>query len=464
MKKFLDDDFLLEGNVAKRLYDHAKTLPIFDYHCHLSPKEIYENRKFATITEVWLGGDHYKWRALRALGVDESYITGNQDDYQKFLKWAESMPLLVGNPLYHWTHLELQRFFGIKTLLNATSAPEIYRICNEKLKTMGAREMILMSNVKCLFTTDDPLDDLKYHHLLASDKTFDVKVLPAFRPDKAINIELSWFSDYIKDLGVVAGQKIATLKDLETALISRIDHFHKHGCRASDHALDVIMYLPATFDEVAKIFQKGLNKQLLTDEEIRKYKGYMMHFFGVQYHQRQWVQEYHIGALRDLSSRMLKKLGPNTGYDAINDGLVAKDLSSLLDSLDQVDKLPKTIIFCLNPRDNEMIATIITCFQSQLPGKMQYGSAWWFNDQKDGMERQLEAHMQNGVLARFIGMLTDSRSFLSYTRHEYFRRILCNKLGHLVENGEYPDDLPTLLKIVGDICYNNAMSYFQITL
>lgn len=462
MKKFMDKDFILETETASKLYhEYAADMPIFDFHCHLNVSEIYEDKKFRNITEAWLGGDHYKWRLMRQLGVDESYITGDKSDWEKFEKFAEVMPYAIGNPIYHWTHLELQRFFGIYDLLSPATAKSIFNRCNEKLETLTARELIKMSNVKKLFTTDDPIDDLHFHKLIAEDDSFDVVVGPAFRPDKVINIELPTFIPYIEKLGEVSGIKIENVADLCNALESRIEFFDSMGCVCSDHALDVVMYAPATPADVEAAFQKAMSGKMLTTLEIEQYKGAILVFLGREYAKRNWVQQYHIGALRNNSKRYMGLLGPDTGFDAIEDQTFAKKLSMLLDKLDSTDELPKTILYCLNPRDNEVLAAIINCFQQAgTVSKMQFGSGWWFNDQKDGMQRQLMSLSQVALLSKFVGMLTDSRSFLSYTRHEYFRRILCNMLGNLIENGEYPCDIEFVGQIVRDICYNNAIAYF----
>lgn len=463
MKKFMDKDFVLRNETAKTLYhDYAENMPIFDYHCHLPIQEIYEDRKFANITECWLGGDHYKWRLMREMGVDESYITGDKDDYEKFLKYAEVMPYAIGNPIFHWTHLELQRYFDINEILSPKTAKEIFDKCNEKLQTLTARKMITMSNVKRIFTTDDPIDDLRFHKLLKEDKSFEVEVVPAFRPDKAINIELPTYVPYIAKLADAANVKIDGIDSLCEALTKRIEFFDSVGCVCSDHALDVVMFAPATKEQVDKIVKKALGGDDLTQHEIEQYKGYILVHLGRQYARLHWVQQYHIGALRNNSARYMRELGPDTGFDAIEDRTFAKKLSMLLDTLDGTNELPKTILYCLNPRDNEVLATIMNCFQQAgVVGKMQFGSAWWFNDQKDGMERQLTALSQLGLLSKFVGMLTDSRSFLSYTRHEYFRRIVCNMLGELIEEGEYPADIEFVGSVVQDICYNNAVNYFK---
>ena len=462
MKNFMDKDFVLKNQTAVTLYEnYAKDMPIFDFHCHLPVEEIYNDRKFGSITECWLGGDHYKWRLMREMGIDESYITGDKDDYEKFLKYAEVIPYAIGNPILHWTHMELKRYFGIDEVLSPKTAKEIFDKCNEKLQTLTARKMITMSGVKKLFTTDDPIDDLHYHKLLKDDKTFDVEVYPAFRPDKAINIELPTYVPYIGKLAEAAGTEINGIDSLCDALTARIEYFDSVGCVCSDHALDVVMFMPADRDTVDGIVKKALAGQNLTREEIEQYKGYILVHLGKQYARLHWVQQYHIGALRNNSRRYMSMLGPDTGFDAIEDQTFAKKLALLLDTLDSTDELPKTILYCLNPRDNEVLAAMINCFQhAGVVGKMQFGSAWWFNDQKDGMERQLMALSQLGLVSKFVGMLTDSRSFLSYTRHDYFRRILCNMFGTLIEEGEYPDDVEFAGQIVKDICYNNAVNYF----
>ncbi len=468
MKPFLDENFLLNNETAVRLYnDYAKDMPIFDYHCHLSPKEIAENKRYRNITEIWLGGDHYKWRAMRANGVDERYITGDAPDKEKFLKWAETMPDCIGNPLYHWTHLELQRFFGINTLLSPATAEEIWEKCNAMLQTdqFTARSLIKRSNVKAVCTTDDPSDSLEYHIALAKDPSFDVKVLPACRPDKAINIEKEGFAAYLTRLGESAGITIKSFDDLRNALQKRMEFFHSVGCRLSDHAMDPVVFEESNEGEVNFVLQKALRNEPLTDLEVRKYKSQVMLFLGRLYAKLGWVMQLHIGTIRSTNQRMFKQIGPDTGYDAIGDYTFAQALAKLLDRLDQTDELPKTILYCLNPRDNEVLSTVAGCFQSGgIPGKMQFGSGWWFNDQKDGMIRQMVSLANLGVLARFVGMLTDSRSFLSYTRHEYFRRILCNMMGEWVETGEAPNDLKLLGNMVQNICFNNAKNYFGIEL
>lgn len=466
MKDFMNKDFLLDTPTAIKLYhNYAEEMPIFDYHCHLSPKEIAEDKKYRNITELWLGGDHYKWRAIRSNGIDEKYITGDADDKEKFLKWAETMPNCIGNPLYHWTHLELRRYFEIEDLLSPDTAESIWTRCNEMLEKdqFTAKNLIKRSNVKVVCTTDDPVDSLDYHKIIAEDKNFGVKVLPAFRPDKGINIDKEGFSEWIQRLGEVSGIKIATFQDLKHALTLRLDFFHKAGCRISDHGLDPLLFCEGTEEDASIILQKVLTGNPITPDEEALYKTQVLIFLGRQYARLGWAMQLHMGTLRNANTRMMQALGPDTGFDSIGDWTFASALASLLNELDKTDELPKTILYHLNPRENEVLGTIIGCFQGgKIPGKIQLGSAWWFNDQKDGMEKQLIALANLGLLSRFVGMLTDSRSFLSYIRHEYFRRILCNILGNWAEKGEIPNDMVLLGKMVQDICYNNAVNYFGI--
>lgn len=466
MKKFMDENFLLETEVAQKLYhEYAKEMPIFDYHCHLSPKEIAEDKRYKNITEIWLGGDHYKWRAMRSFGVPEESITGNSGDKEKFIAWIKTLSTAIGNPLYHWSHLELQRYFNISEIATLDKVDMLWDKCNAMLETksFSAKELIKKSNVKALCTTDDPTDDLKYHIELKEDKNFDTKVLPTFRPDKAVNIDKKGFPQYIEILSTVVGYEIDSYSKLCKAMEERIDFFHSVGCRVSDHGLDFPQYLEATKEELEIIFKKGLSEESLTGNEIRKYKGQLVQFFGKEYSKKNWVMQLHMGALRNNSKRMFELLGADVGFDSIGDWNMAEDLSRLLDSLDTTNELPKTILYTLNPKDNYVLGTMIGNFQGGgIAGKIQFGSGWWFNDQKDGMIEQMKALGNLGLLAKFVGMLTDSRSFLSYTRHEYFRRILCNILGNWVENGEFPQDYDLLGKIVQDICYNNAKDYFGI--
>lgn len=465
MKDFMNDDFLLENGTAVSLYhQYAKDMPIFDYHCHLSPKEIAENKQYRNITELWLGGDHYKWRAIRSNGIDEAYITGSASDKEKFLKWAETMPYCIGNPLYHWTHLELRRYFGINDLLSSETAESIWERCNQLLKSpeFTARSLIKRSNVKALCTTDDPVDTLEYHLMLAQDKSFDVKVLPTFRPDKAMNIEKPEFTQWLKKLEQASGFAIKCFEDLKKALEARIAFFHRAGCRISDHGLDPLVFLEGTESQADAVLVKALSGQALSQDEIALYKTQVLLFLGREYARMGWTMQLHMGTIRNSNTRMLKTLGPDTGFDTMGDWNLTVPLSKLLDALDQTQSLPKTILYSLNPRDNEAFGTLIGCFQGGTPGKLQLGSAWWFNDQKDGMERQLIALANLGLLSRFVGMLTDSRSFLSYIRHEYFRRILCNILGKWVENGEAPNDMTLMGNMIQNICFNNAREYFGI--
>ena len=462
MKQFLDKDFLLETETAKILYHKKKKkMPIFDFHCHLSCKDIFEDRQYSSITQLWLGEDHYKWRLMREMGVEEEYITGNKSDFEKFQKYAETIQYAIGNPIYHWTHLELRRYFDIYDILSPKTARKIYDEANGKLQSLTVRTLIEKSNVKKIFTTDDPIDDLIWHKRLA-EENYKTEVKPTFRPDKSLNIQLPSYAEYMSALGQVTGIKIDGIKSLLQALENRINYFADVGCVCADHALDEVMFLPATEKEADVIVKKALCGKQLNVDEIERYKGFLLTFLGRQYHSRGWVQQYHIGALRNVSTAKFNALGADCGCDTIGDKTFASKLSQILDSLERTNQLPKTILYCLNPRDNEVIATMMNCFQQGgIAGKMQYGSAWWFNDQKDGMCRQMETLMQVGLFSKFVGMLTDSRSFLSYARHEYFRRILCNKLASLIENGEYPCDVEFVGGVVCDICYNNAEKYFK---
>ncbi len=466
MKTFMNKDFLLDSDSAVTLYHtYAEQMPIFDYHCHLSPAEIAENKKYRNITELWLGGDHYKWRAIRSNGVDEKYITGDGDDKEKFLKWAETMPNCIGNPLYHWAHLELKRYFGIYELLSPETAEGIWEQCNQMLQQedFTAKNLISRSNVKVICTTDDPVDSLEYHRTIADDKTFTTKVLPTFRPDKGINIERDSFIPWLKLLEKASGIAITDFEQLKNALMTRLEFFHRAGCRVSDHGLEPVVFRKGTESQASMIMQKALSGSSLSQEEVELYKTQLLIFLGRQYSRLGWVMQFHIGTIRNNNSRMFQMIGPDTGFDSIGDWTYASSLSALLDTLDYTNELPKTILYHLNPRENEVLGTMIGCFQDgSFPGKIQLGSAWWFNDQKDGIEKHLSVLANQGLLSRFVGMLTDSRSFLSYTRHEYFRRILCNILGGWMEKGEIPADMALIGKIVQDICYNNAVQYFGI--
>ena len=465
MKQFMDQDFLLSNDTAKKLYhDFAAKMPIIDYHCHINPKEIALDRKFDNITQVWLGGDHYKWRQMRSNGVDEYYITGGASDREKFQKWAETLPKAIGNPLYHWSHLELQRYFDFHKPLNADTAEEAWEVCNAKLAQadMSVRNLIRRSNVTVICTTDDPIDTLEWHDAIAKDETFEVKVLPAWRPDKAMNIEKPDFTDYIAKLADVSGVAIASFEDLKKALRVRLDYFASKGCCVSDHALNYVMYSPASDEEIEAIFAKRLAGGAVTEQEELKFKTAFMLFVGKEYHRLDWAMQLHYGCKRDNNSLMYNKLGPDTGFDCINNYAPSSQMADFLNALIETDELPRTILYSLNPNDNAAIGTILGCFQdSSAIGKIQQGSAWWFNDHKTGMIDQMTSLANLGLLGNFIGMLTDSRSFLSYTRHEYFRRIMCNLIGEWVENGEYPYDEKMLKEIVEGISYNNTARYFK---
>ncbi len=464
MKQFMDKDFLLSNETAKTLYhDYAAKMPVIDYHCHINPREIAEDKTFDNITQVWLGGDHYKWRQMRSNGVDEKFVTGEASDKEKFMEWARTLPRAIGNPLYHWSHLELQRYFDYYGALNEKTAEEVWNLCNEKLNTpaMSARSIIKKSNVKLICTTDDPIDTLEWHKAIADDKSFDVKVLPAFRPDKAMNIEKPDFTDYLEKLSNVSNITINTFKDLCAALTNRLEFFKTMGCNVSDHALDYVMYKPATEEEIEAIFAKRLKGEIPTELDILKFKTAFMVYVGKEYNRLNWVMQLHYGTKRDNNTFRFNQLGADTGFDCINTYSSSAELSNFLNALNATDELPKTIIYSLNPTDNAAIGTVIGCFQdSSAKNKVQQGSAWWFNDHKVGMIDQMTSLANLSVLGNFIGMLTDSRSFLSYTRHEYFRRILCDLIGTWVENGEYPNDIEFLGQLVQDISYNNCVNYF----
>lgn len=467
MKAFLDDDFLLTTPTARRLYQVARSMPILDYHCHLDPKEIAQDRRFENITQVWLGGDHYKWRLMRANGVDEAYITGDAPDREKFQKWAETLELAIGNPLYHWSRLELRRYFGYEGVLNGDTAQEVWELCNQKLQEpgMSARNLIANSGVTLVCTTDDPADSLEWHQQLAQDSSFPVKVLPAWRPDAAMGLERPEYLDYLQRLGQAAGVEIRTYGDLKKALLSRMAFFDKMGCRASDHALTVAVCQPASEEELERVFQKRLEGEPLTQEELAAFQTGFLRFVAGEYKRLGWVMQLHYGCRRNNNTRMFHKLGRDTGYDAVLQGTPSLEVAAFLDLLASQDALPRMVLYSLNPNDDEGLNSVIGCFQDGTPlGRIQQGSAWWFNDHKAGMVKQLTAFANGGLLGNFIGMLTDSRSFLSYPRHEYFRRILCELLGAWVENGEYPADWKALEKMVRGVCYNNAVEFFGFPL
>ncbi len=465
MKPFMDENFLLHTKTAQDLYhNHAAKMPIFDYHCHINPKQIADDVRFENITQIWLYGDHYKWRGMRTNGVDERYCTGDASDWEKFEKWAETVPYTLRNPLFHWTHLELKKFFGINKVLSPATAREIWDECNAKLNTpeYSVRGIIRMANVHTICTTDDPVDSLEYHKQI-KESGFEVHVLPAWRPDKAMAVEnVKLYNEYLDKLAQAANLDITTFSGLIEALDKRHNFFHENGCRLSDHGLETAIAEDYTTAEIEQIFVKIRGGKELSQTEILKFKSAMLYEFGIMDHSRGWTQQFHIGALRNNSTRLFNKLGPDVGLDSIGDFEIAKPLSKLLDRLDLNNKLAKTILYNLNPRDNELMGTMIGNFQDgSVPGKMQFGSGWWFLDQKDGMEKQINALSNLGLLSRFVGMLTDSRSFLSYTRHEYFRRTLCNILGNDVENGEIPFDMDLLGQMVENICFNNAKNYFN---
>ncbi len=469
MKAFMDKDFLLETDTAKKLYhDFAENTPILDYHCHINPKEIAQDRQFDNITQVWLGGDHYKWRFMRSCGVDEKYITGDASDYDKFCKWAECLGKAIGNPLFHWSHLELRKYFGYTGVLSKKTADEVWNLCNAKLKepSMSARNLIKQSNVTLICTTDDPVDTLEWHKAIAADDSFDVLVLPAWRPDKAMNIEKADFAAYVDKLAAAAGvQSISTFYELKAALTNRMEFFASMGCNVSDHGLEYVMYAPVSEEEVAAIFAKRLKGEVLTKAEENGYKTAFMLFMGRECHRLNWTMQLHYGCKRDNNKLMYEKLGPDTGYDCINNYAPSAEMADFLNALNVTDQLPRTILYSLNPNDNQSIGTILGCFQdSTAVAKIQQGSAWWFNDHKTGMTDQMISLANLGNLSGFVGMLTDSRSFLSYTRHEYFRRILCNLIGNWVENGEFPADMDILEEIVKGISYYNAVRYFGFPL
>jgi len=476
----MDKDFLLCNSTAEKLYHEAAAAePIHDYHCHLVPQEIAENRRFPDLASIWLGGDHYKWRALRSNGVNEQLITGNADPYDKFLAWADTVPRLIGNPLYHWTHLELRRYFGIHEPLNSHSAPEIWKAANKQLAddpSLSVFGIFKKFNVYAVGTTDDPIDDLAWHK--KAQPNTETKVVPSFRPDRILNIEKADFPQYIASLGTAAGKSIDSLDSLLSAISSRIAFFHKTGCRISDHGLDYVPFATTLADscsarpgdinfslwekEVKDIFSKALNGTKPSVREADSWKTFLLNILGKHYADNGWVMQIHTAAIRDNNSAALAALGPNTGYDAVHDYPIAENLSRFMDLLSSQGKLPKTILYSLNLKDMYPMATLMGCFQGDVPGKIQLGSGWWFLDHIDGMETQLRLLGNTGLLSRFVGMLTDSRSFLSYPRHEYFRRILCNILGSWAENGEIPNDFDLLGGMVRDISFRNAQQYFNL--
>lgn len=465
MKAFMDENFLLDNDTAIKLYhEHAKKMPIFDFHNHLSAKEIYENIHYDNISDLWLSGDHYKWRAMRAMGIDEKWITGKSDPYTKYTYYVKTIQNAIGNPLYHWTHLELQRYFNIHTPLIPKTQDQIWQEANKVLADpkVTTRYLLEKQNVVALCTTDDPIDDLKYHRLLQEEGS-SIKVLPTFRPDAIVSIEKESFKDYLDKLSKVVGYPVNSIDTIEKALIERIDYFKSIGCLVSDHSLETPFYKDSTKEEVETILHKRLQNLPLTNEDIQIYKGYLLTFLGKQYHQHEIVMQFHIGALRNNSKRRFNILGPDTGLDSMNDFNYASMIGGLLNAMDETNELPRVVLYCLNAKDNEMLISMAGNFQDDsCLGKVQFGVPWWFNDHKLGMERQLDQLASIGLLSPFIGMLTDSRSFLSFPRHEYFRRILCNKIATWIENGEYPYDEEYLGQLIENICFNNAKNFFQL--
>ena len=474
MKAFMDKDFLLETETAKHLFhDYAEKMPLADYHCHLNPREIFEDRRFDDLVQVWLGGlengvlagDHYKWRLMRSHGIDESYVTGNKPAYERFLKLTEALEMAIGNPMYHWCHMELQFFFGVTEPLTLESAPRIWEHCNKLLREdpeMTARGLIRKANVAFIGTTDDPIDTLEWHEKIAADPTFTTKVCPSFRPDKAVNIHKAGFTDYIAKLGACVGRELTSAQDVCDALRERIAFFYDHGCRASDHGLDYVPFRLISMEEADRIFRKAMAGEAVTVEETEGYQTTLLLACARTYHKLGIAMQIHYSCLRNTNDRMFRTLGPDAGYDTIAQNTCGGNVAKLLSALDETDQCPKTILYSLNPVDNALLGSIIGSFQGEIPGKIQHGSAWWFNDNKTGMAEQMTTLANLGILGNFIGMLTDSRSFLSYPRHDYFRRILCNLIGSWVENGEYPNMDASLKKIVEGISYHNAKRYFDI--
>ncbi len=464
MKKFLDKNFLLQTKTAEKLYhNHAAKMPIIDYHCHLNPEDIAKDRKFENLTQIWLYGDHYKWRGMRTNGVAEKYCTGDATDYEKFEKWAETVPATLRNPLFHWTHLELKNYFGIEDILSPKTAKKIYEKATKMLQTddFSVRNLMKKANVELVCTTDDPIDNLEFHKKIKKDD-FGITVLPTWRPDKAMAVEnVEGFNTYLNKLAEVAEINIVRFSDLLAALEKRHKYFHKNGCRLSDHGIETFYAEDFDETEVKSIFNKIRSGNSLDKGEILKFKSAMLIELGLMDHATGWTQQFHVGVIRNNNTRKFNDLGPDTGFDSIGDFEIGKPLSKFLDTLDQQDKLARTILYNLNPRDNELFATMLGNFQDgTIAGKIQFGSGWWFLDQKQGMEDQMNALSNLGLLSQFVGMLTDSRSFLSYPRHEYFRRILCNLLGNDVENGEIPNDMELVGSMVENICYYNAKKYF----
>ena len=463
MKTFIDKNFLLNNGISKKLYNiYAKDMPIIDYHCHIDAEEIAKDKKFDNITQLWLGGDHYKWRLMRANGIDEKYITGDATDYDKFSAWAKTLERIIGNPLYHWSHMELKTYFGYDGILNSSTADNVWTLCNEKLKTISAKQIIEQSGVEVICTTDDPLSSLQWHKTIA-ESSFCVKVLPAWRPDKILDIENTDFCQYIKKMSDITGIEIKDFNTLKKSILNRLEYFDLMGCKISDHSFSKIIFEDFKECEIDGILQTALNNKTLTDKEIYKFKTACILFMAEEYAKKEWVMQLHYGVCRNVNAKMLSLLGVDSGFDTIGDSSPITNLGMLLNKLSLKNLLPKTVIYSLNPNDNQSIDGLCGCFQEgETAGKIQHGSAWWFNDNKKGITDHLTSLANLGILSNFIGMLTDSRSFLSYTRHDYFRRILCDFIGDMVERGEYPKNYESLGKIVQDICYYNAKKYFNL--
>ncbi|MCR5137911.1 MAG: glucuronate isomerase [Oscillospiraceae bacterium] len=477
MRAFMDKDFLLETETAKHLFhDYAEQMPLVDYHCHISPQEIYENRRFNNLTEVWLGGrnpdgsyfgDHYKWRVMRSNGVPEDYITGDRPDYERYLKFVEALQMAIGNPMYHWCNLELRKFFGFEKPLTSETAEEAWNYCNDRLQhdpDLTVRGIIAKANVAMIGTTDDPTDSLEWHRKIAEDPTITVRVCPSFRPDKAVNISKPGFAEYIGRLAASVGkERLESAQEVMDALVERLEFFVASGCRASDHGLDYVPFRPASGEEVSAVFRRAMAGECISTEDAEKYQTAVLLCLGRAYHRLGTVMQIHYSCLRNMNTRMYRRLGPDTGFDMIAQNTCGGEIAAFLSALDENGECPRTILYSLNPADNEQLGTLIGCFQSdEVPGKIQHGSAWWFNDTKSGMEAQMKSLANLGLLGNFVGMLTDSRSFLSYARHDYFRRIFCNLVGNWVENGEYPDHEAVLKRIVEGVSYRNAARYFNL--
>jgi glucuronate isomerase len=464
MKAFLEHDFLLNSETAVSLYEKAAVkVPIFDFHCHLNPQEVWENKPYESISQLWLGGDHYKWRVMRILGIEERFITGDADDWEKFMAWAETIPNLIGNPLYHWTHMELKMYFGIEKILNPNTAREIYEECNEKLQKQEyrPRAFIERSNVQFIGTTDDPISTLEFHQLLKKDTSFKPTIAPTFRPDGALFIERPTFESWVGKLAEVTNTNIDSFDGFVTALKQRVHFFHENGCRAADHDIQKMEYVETKKEEIESLFNKRLSGEQLSMDELAAYRSFLLKELGEMYAEKQWVMQLHMGAMRNNNTKMKELIGSDTGFDSVGEANIAEGLSHFLDALDRNHKLPRTVLFNLNPKDNAVLAGMTgNFFEEGIPGKIQFGSGWWFNDHIDGMEKQMKELANVGLLSHFIGMLTDSRSFLSYARHDYFRRILCNILGEWVEKGLVPYDMELVENMVKNISYYNAENYF----